>query len=125
MIDIDSFKQINDRYGHIAGDFVLKKVAFDMQSQLREPDVLGRYGGDEFVIGLPETSRESAQIVANSILTEVAKNEYAFAPFPPFHVTLSVGVKCLENETKLDELIDAADVKLYQAKKQGKNVVKG
>jgi len=125
MVDIDSFKQINDRYGHAAGDSVLKKVAFDMQSQLRETDVLGRYGGDEFIIGLPDTSRESAQGVANRILAEAAKNEYIFGSFPPFHLTLSVGVKCLDIETNLDALIDAADVKLYEAKNQGKNVVKG
>lgn len=124
MLDIDDFKSINDQYGHGIGDRVLTNVAGAMKEEIREFDVLGRYGGDEFLIGLVQTCLEDAFIVAKRICAAIAEIEIAVPDFPAIKVTVSIGVKCLEEEQTLDELINQADKKLYEAKKEGKNLVK-
>ena len=125
MLDIDDFKSINDRYGHAAGDAVLTAVANTFRKAIRESDILGRYGGDEFVIGLVHTNHQEALELAKRICVVIANTEKLVPDFPKIKVSVSIGVKCLDDERALDELIDNADKKLYEAKKEGKNVAKG
>lgn len=121
MMDIDGFKNINDEYGHATGDAVLKNIAALIKSEMRSFDILGRYGGDEFLAGLIHTNLEAAISAANRIREIIENNSVPVTGFPPIKITVSIGVKCLENEATLDELIDRADKNLYGAKKEGKN----
>ncbi|MDY9922152.1 MAG: sensor domain-containing diguanylate cyclase [Synergistota bacterium] len=125
MMDIDDFKNINDKYGHRAGDIVLTKVAATAKSEMRGFDILGRYGGDEFIIGLVHANSEAAVMVAERIRTANAEAEINISEATPVKVSVSIGVKCLQDEMTLDELINNADKKLYEAKAEGKNIVKG
>ncbi len=125
LMDIDGFKIINDNYGHSSGDIVLAKVAAIAKSEMREFDILGRYGGDEFVIGLVHTNFEAALMLAERIRTAIADAEIAVLNIAPIKVSVSIGVRCLQSEMTLDELINNADKKLYEAKSKGKNTVKG
>ncbi|WP_321300044.1 sensor domain-containing diguanylate cyclase [uncultured Sphaerochaeta sp.] len=125
MMDIDSFKTVNDRYGHGAGDIVLTNVAAAAKKELRKDDILGRYGGDEFLIGLKCTSHESALVIAKHIRTAIEKTEIKVSATTTLKVSVSIGVKCLQGESTLDELINNADKKLYEAKSEGKNRVSG
>lgn len=125
MMDIDDFKHINDKYGHSAGDIVLTKVAATAKSDMRGFDILGRYGGDEFIIGLVHANSEAALMVAERIRTAISEAEINISDTAPVKVSVSIGVKCLQNEMTLDELINNADKKLYEAKAEGKNIVKG
>jgi len=124
MMDIDDFKSINDKYGHAIGDIVLTKVAAAIKKEIREFDILGRYGGDEFLVGLVHTYLEDALIVAKRICMAIANADIPVPDSPKIKVTASIGAKCLESEQSLDELINNADKKLYEAKKEGKNLVK-
>ena len=125
MMDIDSFKTVNDRYGHGAGDIVLTKVAAVAKKALRKDDILGRYGGDEFLIGLKCTNLESALVIAGHIRIAIEKVEIMVSATTILKVSVSIGVKCLQDESTLDELINNADKKLYEAKSKGKNRVIG
>lgn len=125
MMDIDKFKIINDTYGHSAGDIVLTKVAATAKSEMRGLDILGRYGGDEFIIGLVHTNYEEALRVAERIRSAIAEIEALVSNEMVVKVSVSIGVRCLQNEMTLDELINNADKKLYEAKVEGKNIVKG
>ena len=124
MMDIDGFKIINDTYGHSAGDSVLTKVAAVAKSEMRDSDILGRYGGDEFVLGLGHTNLEAASKVAERIRTAIAKIDIVVSKATLIKVSVSIGVRCLQNEMTLDELINNADNKLYEAKAEGKNIVR-
>ena len=125
MMDIDGFKNINDNYGHSAGDIVLTKVAATAKKEMRGIDILGRYGGDEFIIGLVRANSEVALMVAERIRTAISKAEILVSNETLVKVSVSIGVRCLQNEVTLDELINNADKKLYEAKAEGKNIVKG
>ena len=124
MMDIDEFKTINDKYGHSAGDIVLTNVAAIAKSEMRNFDILGRYGGDEFLIGLVHTNFEAALSVANRIKTAIAETEILVSDVTKVKVSISIGVKCLQNEMTLDELINNADKKLYEAKAERKKTLK-
>lgn len=125
MMDIDEFKNINDTYGHGAGDTVLTKVAELVKSELRSLDIFGRYGGDEFLIGLVNTSFDVAQMIAERIRAAIAEECFLISDDTSVKVRVSIGVKYLESEANLDELINNADKKLYEAKAGGRNTVKG
>ncbi len=125
MIDIDDFKAINDQYGHAAGDLVLTKIAQSIKSKLRIHDVIGRYGGDEFLIGLDHMSAQDAIHVAENINQDLAKELFEISLTDAIKVTVSIGIKALEDETSLDELINKADKRMYTAKKEGRNRVIG
>jgi len=125
MLDIDGFKLVNDEHGHCAGDIVLTKVAAVSRREMRGADILGRYGGDEFLIGLGHTNLEAALMVAERIRTAIEKAEIVVSDTTTIKVSVSIGVGCLRNESTLDELINNADKKLYEAKLEGKNTVKG
>jgi two-component system cell cycle response regulator len=119
LIDVDHFKQYNDTYGHQAGDEVLRQVAQILSAHVREGDFVARYGGEEFVIVLPRADSESAVAVAERLREAVQSAEWRLRP-----VTGSFGVACArpDMETR-QELIEAADQALYQAKKNGRNRV--
>jgi diguanylate cyclase (GGDEF)-like protein len=124
MLDIDHFKKINDTYGHKCGDLVLKKLAATCQQVLREVDIIGRIGGEEFAILLPETDKEQAIEVAERLREAIGNAEVAIENGRPVRFTASIGVTSLTGEDKnMDVLLNIADKALYQAKNAGRNKV--
>lgn len=117
MLDIDNFKQINDLYGHPFGDKVLRRIASVFKSALRETDLIGRYGGEEFLLVLPRTDADSAFQAAEKIRKAVENLQWEKEGLV---VTLSGGISQLE-DARYQKLINEADKKLYVAKGQGKN----
>ena len=123
MFDIDYFKRINDQFGHLAGDFVLRELARIVQERIRRDEVFARYGGEEFVILLPETSLDGAQALAENLRARVAEHPFTFQ-WERIPVTISVGGALLLGEDKTaTDLIQRADAKLYEAKRGGRNRV--
>jgi diguanylate cyclase (GGDEF)-like protein len=128
MVDVDYFKEINDTYGHTEGDHVLRILAGRLRSIIREIDVLGRYGGDEFVILLPETDSETACIVAERIRQRIAEhiviNEVNEAGQVELSMTASLGVASQAATVQdINSLIKRADTAAYVAKQKGRNRV--
>ena len=125
MVDIDNFKGINDTLGHSAGDDVLSTVASRLQNAVRELDVLGRYGGEEFVILAPQTGLAEACTVAERLRLMVSKDPIV-GPSGDIEVTASFGVAAMEagEVGNLSSLLDRADKALYRAKSEGKNCVR-
>ncbi len=119
FLDIDHFKKINDTYGHDIGDIVLKKLAQILKSNLRESDIIARWGGEEFVIVLNDTSAKAAKEVAQKLRKAI--ENFSEKPLPKF--TISIGVTDGSFEKSLDELVKEADTALYEAKKSGRNKV--
>jgi diguanylate cyclase (GGDEF)-like protein len=122
MIDIDHFKQVNDAYGHQAGDRVLKSVARLLKQRLRASDVIGRYGGEEFAIVMPQTAPESAVKVINELRTSFANLRHS-AGNKEFQITFSAGVASFPAFKLPVEISDSADKALYTAKRNGRNQV--
>lgn len=122
MFDIDFFKRINDHYGHLAGDHVLRELAETVQSRIRRDEVFARYGGEEFVIVLPETTMDGAQQLAESIREKVSEHQFVFQG-ESIPVTISVGVALVQEADSATEIIQRADEKLYEAKRSGRNRV--
>ena len=121
IFDIDDFKKINDTYGHLCGDAVLQELSLACRAILRQCDVLARFGGEEFILLLPETDNPSALYVANRLCQLVAGHvvEYKDAQI---QVSISAGVTtCNPMVDTLDDLLNRADRALYQAKRLGKN----
>ncbi len=119
MADIDNFKTINDSYGHQVGDHVLKVISHRIRNTVRAYDILGRYGGEEFLIIMPDTSLEDAGELAERIRTRVKEETVNNAT-----ITLSLGVVCVEeSDRSVDDIIRRADQNLYKAKKGGKDRV--
>ncbi|WP_054696252.1 sensor domain-containing diguanylate cyclase [Syntrophomonas palmitatica] len=119
MLDLDHFKLVNDRWGHQVGDHVLKSVARIIASNLRETDMVGRYGGEEFLVILPMTDIKDGLQVAERIRKEVQEASFSQKGLK---VTISIGA-AQYNGDKLDKLIGRADSLLYQAKNNGRNRV--
>lgn len=123
MIDVDHFKKVNDTYGHAAGDEVLRELAKVGTAALREVDVLGRLGGEEFAALLPETDEAGAVEVAERMRTAFAQNEVA-TDQGTIYYTVSLGVAALAPAvSRVDDLINNSDAALYQAKEGGRNRV--
>jgi diguanylate cyclase (GGDEF)-like protein len=122
LADLDHFKQVNDTRGHTAGDVALRAVARTLRTSLRAQDVVARWGGEEFMLLLPDTDREGARRVAESARTAVEelRVEHGGAAF---FVTLSLGVSEHDPGRRVDETIAAADDALYRAKQEGRNRV--
>jgi len=119
ILDIDHFKRHNDELGHLEADRILVQLACMVKGSVRRGDIVGRYGGDEFVILLPETDREAAGVVAERVRYAVAEKE-----FPHCRVTISAGVAtCQSGGSSPAELLAAADRALYRAKAAGGNCV--
>lgn len=125
MLDIDQFKAVNDTHGHAVGDMVLKAVAQVCKKGLREFDILGRIGGEEFAILLPQTAGDTAREVADRIRNAVQDTGVQTGSgMPDIHVTVSLGVATEKSlHVSLDELLQAADTALYHAKHTGRNRV--
>ena len=128
MLDIDHFKRVNDTYGHLAGDTVLAALSATLRGLLRDYDIVGRFGGEEFAILLPHTDTATARQITERIraklagITVTAGN--GSGAEVPLRVTVSIGVATLASSHRdLDELIAAADAALYRAKAQGRNQV--
>ncbi|MFA5530739.1 MAG: diguanylate cyclase [Thiohalomonadaceae bacterium] len=123
MLDLDHFKQVNDRYGHQVGDLALKMVVQVCRTALREEDIIGRIGGEEFAILLPETGLARAQEAAERVRAALAAADIPAAD-GPIHVTTSIGVTTLRSEGEsIDTLLGHADRALYAAKADGRNRV--
>lgn len=123
MLDIDRFKSVNDRYGHLVGDDVLEKVATLIRGNIRNTDIAGRYGGEEFVIILPQTNLEAARVVAERIrrIVEAAKMKDFAGNM--FNITVSQGIAEWQADDDIHSLISRADEALYKAKENGRNRV--
>ncbi len=122
MIDIDDFKKVNDNYGHQMGDLILIRIATAIKNELREVDSFGRYGGEEFLIVLPNTSAQEALQVAEKIRLKIAKTKFNDLS-QGFTITLSQGISDSSIDTlqSEDQLLHQVDTALYQAKHSGKN----
>lgn len=125
MLDLDYFKNFNDRFGHKAGDLALGAVAQILQASTRNIDVVCRYGGEEFTVILPETDSDSAGTVAERIRSAVENHYITVAPGQsPVNVTVSIGIATYPRDAgNLDELIEYADRALYYSKEHGKNLI--
>ncbi len=122
MGDIDLFKEINDTYGHIAGDTALKNTAAIIQNEIRTTDFVARYGGEEFVILMPETTLTEATKATNKIRLAIQNNEIHEGS-SDFKVTISFGVANFENEDTFTDVLNRADQAMYRAKNKGRNQV--
>ncbi|HTV57785.1 MAG TPA: diguanylate cyclase [Verrucomicrobiae bacterium] len=122
LVDLDHFKIVNDTYGHAAGDFVLREAARRMASCIRPYDMLGRYGGEEFLVVIPSTDVSGALCLAERIRAAVSKEPIA-SPNGPVQLTASLGVAISSGEYSQseDDLIQSADKALYIAKEKGRN----
>ncbi len=129
VADIDHFKHVNDTFGHLAGDRVLGELARALQGSLRDYDIVGRFGGEEFTLLLPQTDPAGATQIAERILEQVGQRvitiEDGSREGYPLRVTVSIGVATLNGSHRdLNDLIAAADSALYQAKNAGRNTVR-
>ena len=122
MIDIDNFKEVNDTYGHLVGDRVLRQFASMLQREQRAMDLVARYGGEEFVVLLPETGATGARIFAERILRDVGSRTFGDGA-SPIRLTVSIGGATFPNASALDaaSFLHLADQNLYRAKREGRN----
>ncbi len=124
MMDIDHFKQVNDSYGHDIGDKVLKLLVAKSHSVLRDSDIFARWGGEEFIILLPETNLQQAAAAAERLRGTLAKSELVSNDSENIIFTVSIGFTMIKNKNiKINELIKRADAALFMAKRQGRNRV--
>lgn len=125
--DLDHFKAINDRFGHLEGDRVLTAIAHKISAMLRKDDIVGRYGGEEFVILLPVTNADLAILVAERLRASIATMKIS-ADYPALRTTISIGIASLQgdlgqDEQSLERLLSEADQAMYAAKRLGRNRV--
>jgi diguanylate cyclase (GGDEF)-like protein len=123
LIDIDDFKQVNDRWGHSVGDHALVKTAGIFQSMIRKEDWVGRWGGEEFLMISPGSPYCDGISLAERVRSEIAASEYSHAR-ASFGITVSIGVACANQTSTVDEILKEADEALYRAKST-KNTVSG
>lgn len=122
MLDIDRFKSINDHYGHLARDRVIKSLARLLQQRLRQSDVIGRYGGEEFLILMYDMTGQKAQSLMDKLRDDFAQLRHQ-ASEELFQATFSSGIAAVSGEIKASALTDIADRALYLAKHKGRNQV--
>jgi diguanylate cyclase (GGDEF)-like protein len=124
LLDIDHFKHVNDRYGHLVGDAVLREVAQSVRRRVRRDDCVARYGGEELVILMPETSLVSARSLADDLRAGIAAHVVTYRD-ARFSVTVSIGcAEFSDGDTGPADLVGRADQKLYAAKHAGRNCVR-
>ncbi len=124
MLDVDRFKKINDTYGHVIGDQVLKELAQIVRSNIRNIDILGRYGGDELIIVMPETDSTNAQTIAKRLRRNIEETSIP-TDIGPLYITASIGISIKQdNQDDLNILQQQADKAMYAAKKAGRNTVR-
>ncbi len=122
MADIDDFKNINDDNGHDCGDFILESLAKQMKSTVRQQDLTGRWGGEEFLMLLPETEIEGGVALANKIRKDIEATSYVFNEIK-LELTMTFGVSVYDRPMNIDKCIKMADEALYNGKRKGKNCV--
>jgi len=122
MADIDNFKQVNDKYGHDAGDFVLESIAHLMQASVRKQDIIGRWGGEEFLLLLPETDVEGGKALSEKIRKSVSITPYVISD-KKIPITTTLGVSVYDRPMDFEQCIKLADQALYEGKNKGKNCV--
>ena len=122
MLDIDDFKKINDTYGHLVGDAVLKDLVRRVSESIRTIDVFARYGGEEFTLILPDTDAAGAEVVAQRIGSAIQARAFEYAQHTILY-TVSMGISVFQSAkaVKKDALIEAADTAMYDSKRAGKN----
>ena len=124
IADLDHFKAVNDKYGHLGGDAVLRTVGDSLQTMLRATDVAGRYGGEELFVLMPQSDLESATVMAERWRAEIEATRFDLPDSQEATVTVSIGAAEYEASfTTPDDLIAAADQALYTAKQNGRNRV--
>ncbi len=121
VLDIDNFKQYNDTYGHLNGDAVLSELGRTIRNLIRDADSAYRYGGEEFIIILPESNSEEAARVAERIRLAFFEHTFFPAPGTGVHVSISLGVTSYVYGESVSDLVDRADQNMYAAKKSGRN----
>jgi diguanylate cyclase (GGDEF)-like protein len=119
LLDIDHFKQVNDQYGHLVGDTVLQEVAAILTKETRARDIVGRWGGEEFMVVLPNAGNGRALEIAESIRMAIKNHFFGKAG----HITISIGVCEVSEKLRTLEVIDLADRALYKAKDSGRDRV--
>jgi len=117
IIDIDFFKKVNDKYGHLKADEFLKRLADVVKKQLRAPDVAARFGGEEFFILLPHTSMEQAKALTSRLRSAIKSDKV----LGKYHITVSGGLACYKNKDNSKSLRERADKALYRAKETGRD----
>ena len=122
MFDIDYFKQVNDTYGHHAGDLVLKEIAAAIGGEIRSGDILARYGGEEFIVILPETKKQKAIELAER-LRRIVEKRVIMLGNKAITVTASFGISTLNGHLDISSMVNDADAMLYKAKQNGRNAV--
>jgi len=122
FLDLDNFKQVNDRFGHEAGNAVLKETARQCGAHIRLTDLAGRYGGDEFVVVLVGTGQEGARVVGEKVRSAVQETGKQMG-YPEGLITASIGVAEYRPDKKDEDVLVAADRALYRAKAAGRNQV--
>lgn len=124
ICDIDRFKSINDRFGHLGGNFVLRELANRIKGNIRKEELFARYGGEEFAVVLPETKQDGALILAERLCKVINQTPFVFEN-ETFEVTISGGLATTQGKANITpmELIRRSDEKLYQAKEEGRNRV--
>lgn len=122
MADIDHFKSVNDNHGHLAGDGVLKEVAMRIKNSLRGFDIVGRYGGEEFLLVLHKANIATARMVAERIRSRIAATPIDL-PGALLDITISMGVAMVKQDEDVNSLVERADKALYNAKENGRNQV--
>jgi two-component system cell cycle response regulator len=124
LLDVDFFKAINDQYGHPVGDQVLRQLSDVLSQNLRQHDRIGRWGGEEFIVILPDTEISKATAVAERMRIAIAETQFAAGNSTHQNVQISLGVTCAqETYPSLEELVETADLALYKAKQTGRNRV--
>jgi diguanylate cyclase (GGDEF)-like protein len=125
LLDLDHFKSINDTYGHQVGDAVLQKISRVIEGLIRKIDYAGRYGGEEFIIILPETSIGKAELLAERMCKQIAENSIQIANDDKLNITASIGIASFpEHGKSCSEIVSAADSAMYAAKDAGRNCVR-
>jgi diguanylate cyclase (GGDEF)-like protein len=120
MLDIDHFKKVNDSYGHLIGDQVISSLANLLKQQLRKTDIIGRYGGEEFLLILPDCNQQQALGLVEQLRQSFASLPFSF-DYQNFHCTFSAGISQAKTSDETDQLIDQADKALYSSKHAGRN----
>lgn len=124
MIDVDHFKQVNDTFGHLAGDEVLRMIAARLTASVRPYDIVGRWGGEEFIVALPDTPAETVAEIAHRLLDAIRNEPIQLNEHNAITLTVSIGALAIQQpQQSLDDLVALADEALYEAKAAGRNRV--